>query len=308
MKKNRIILIYAALLAMTGFISDTSAAEDRAPGNPQNKVIGIGNGELSQDAEAAELVKPVKRVRVILPQPSSEVSRNIVKVFERQVARRCPAEVMTSGQGELAIELVIDGSIGNEGFCIKNRQGGGIAISGSNELGLLYGLGKLLRTSDYSQKGFAPGSWRGESVPQKPIRGIYFATHFHNYYHDAPVEEIERYVEELGLWGFNTLVVWYDMHHFDGADDPEAVKFRKKLYAICQAARNIGMDVGFINIANEAYNNSPRELRVGKDVGRGGWYDCAVCPATREGMEYVLKVLGEEYDWCAGLEPKYVVI
>ena len=51
---------------------------------------------------------------------------------------------------------------------------------------------------------------------------MYFASHFHNFYHDAPVEAVERYVGELALWGINALMVWYDMHHFTGIDDPAA--------------------------------------------------------------------------------------
>ena len=234
-----------------------------------------------------------KLVRVVLPAKSNDLLEKIVGVFSCQVAKRCPARVTTQGEAPLTVALALDPAIGSEGFRISDRPGGDIEVAGQNELGVLYGLGKLLRTSRYSEHGFAPGSWRGQSVPQKPIRGIYFATHFHNFYHDAPIEEIERYVEELALWGFNTLLVWYDMHHFDGLDDPKAAAFRKRLYAICKAARDIGLEIGLITIANEAYNNSPAELRVGADVHRGGWYDCAVCPEKtgrdgRNGLDYIL--------------------
>ena len=65
------------------------------------------------------------------------------------------------------------------------------------------------------------GTTRADSRPAhgaarpaaEAVRGIYFATHFHNFYHDAPLEEVQRYVEDLGLWGFNVLAVWYDMRH-----------------------------------------------------------------------------------------------
>jgi len=150
-------------------------------------------------------------------------------------------------------------------------------------------------------------------VPRKQVRGIYFATHFNNFYHDAPVGEIEQYMEELALWGFNSLLVWYDMHHFDGFNDPKAAVFRARLEAICRAARGIGLKLGFIAIANEAYNNSPAALRVGHDVRRGGWYDCAVCPEKtgpdgRSGLDYILAAFGEEFDWLAPLRPEYVVV
>jgi hypothetical protein len=59
---------------------------------------------------------------------------------------------------------------------------------------------------------------------------------------------------------------------------------------------------------NEAYNNSPAELRAAPGGGRGGYYPCAVCPSKPEGMKYILKILGEEFDWAADLKPRFVGI
>ncbi|MCY2990213.1 MAG: hypothetical protein NTY19_20410 [Planctomycetota bacterium] len=250
---------------------------------------------------------PVKNVRLILPAQSGPVAKNIGKVFVRQVQQRCEAKVMTDGDAPFTVELAIAPGNGAEGFGIEDRPGG-VRIVGNDERGLLYGVGKLLRTSRYDQGGFTPSIWREISVPHKPVRGIYFATHFYNYYHAAPTEEIERYVEDLGLWGYNALVVWYDMHHFDGADDPQAVAFREHLHKILAAARRIGLDVGLGVIANEAYGNSPPTLRADPSAQRGGWYDCAVCPNKPGGMEYILDVLGGEFDWAADLSPRYVWI
>ncbi len=215
---------------------------------------------------------------------------------------------MTAGEVPFRVELAIAPGIGVDGFRIEDRPDGGVRIAGNDERGLLYGVGKFLRTSRYDQGGFTPGWWRGTSVPEKPVRGIYLATHFHNFYHDAPVEKIQRYVEELGLWGYNVLGVWYDMHHFSGFDDPEAVTFRTRLHAICEAARSIGLDVSFTLLANEAYHNSPVELRAELSGRRGGWYECDVCPSKPGSLEYVLGVLGQEFDWCADLQPRYLWI
>ena len=52
--------------------------------------------------------------------------------------------------------------------------------------GLLYGVGKLLRSSRFDQGGFMPGGWRGQSVPQGRFRAIYLASHFRNFYEAAP--------------------------------------------------------------------------------------------------------------------------
>lgn len=249
----------------------------------------------------------VNSVRVQLPTQASAAATHLAKVFARQVADRCNAKVVTEGEAPLVVEFATDDCIGPEGFRIEDRPGGGVRVVGRDDRGLVAGAGKFLRTSRYDARGFTPGNWRGTSVPTKPSRGIYFATHFHNYYHSAPIPEIERYVEDLALWGTNELVVWYDMHHFKGADDPEAVAFRDRLRSIMLAAKRIGMDISLLVIGNEAYANSPAELRAA-GRGRGGWYPCAVCPSKPDGMRYLLKILGEEFDWAADLKPRSIWI
>ncbi len=169
-------------------------------------------------------------------------------------------------------------------------------------------MGKFLRTSRYDQDGFVPGLWRGTSVPEKPVRGIYLATHFHNFYHDAPVEEVQRYVEDLGLWGFNTVVVWYDMHHFSGFDSPAATEFRGRLQAICSAARHIGLDVGLIRVANEGYANSPEAIRADVRGMRGATFPTDICTSLPAGRDYVLHDFGRLCDWSKVIEPKWVIL
>ena len=257
---------------------------------------------------AGDQPRAATSVRLVLPADASPVARNLGTVLTRQVQQRCDAKVGTGGDAKLMVEMAIEQGIGKEGFRIEDRPGGGVRIVGNDERGLVAGAGKFLRTSRYDQGGFTPGAWRGTSVPTRQARGIYFATHFHNFYHEAPVPEIERYVEDLALWGLNELVVWYDAHHFNGFEDPEAVKFRKRLHDIMAAAKGIGMDVSLVFPGNEAYGNSPAELRAAPGGGRGGYYPCAVCPSKPEGMKYILKVLGEEFDWAADLRPRSVWI
>ena len=248
-------------------------------------------------------------VRLVLPPQPSAVVQNIGQVLARQIHQRCEARVVTAGEAPLTVELAIVPGVGAEGFQIENRSGGGVKIIGHDERGLLYGVGKFLRTSRYDQGGFTPGEWRGTSVPQKPVRGIYFATHFHNFYHSAPIEEVQRYVEDLGLWGFNVLAFWYDMRYAgEGIDDPTAGAFLARLRAIGQAARGIGLDVALIVAANESYQNAPVALRADARGMRGAVYPWYVCPSKPEGLEYILRVLGEEFDWAACLEPRYVIV
>ena len=103
---------------------------------------------------------PAKQIRIVLPGKTNSQVEQIVSVFARQVEKRCPAKVTTQGNAPLTVILTIDPAIGREGFRISDHTDGGIEVAGQNELGVLYGLGKLLRTSRYSEDGFSPGSWR----------------------------------------------------------------------------------------------------------------------------------------------------
>ena len=110
-------------------------------------------------------------IRLSLPAPASAVVSNIAALFARQVAERCGVPVRAEGPGdpaaggkpaasdELALSLEIVPGIGAEGYRLTDLPDGGIAIQGQ-ERGLLYGLGKLLRTSRYAPGEFIPSSWR----------------------------------------------------------------------------------------------------------------------------------------------------
>ncbi|MCX7002125.1 MAG: hypothetical protein NTV22_02485, partial [bacterium] len=145
---------------------------------------------------------------------SGAVVRRAAEILKREVRERCGARTLAPGaRAELKIELKVKAGVGTEGFRIEDAAPGVIRIAGNDPRGVVYGVGKLLRLARFDKGTFEPGAWRGTSVPEKPVRGMYFASHFHNFYHDAPIEKVERYVEELALWGCNTLAVWFDMHH-----------------------------------------------------------------------------------------------
>lgn len=198
-----------------------------------------------------------------------------------------------------ALDLAPSPDLGAEGFRLEDA-GPGLRLAFADERGLLYGLGKLLREP----------AWRGTSVPRLPVRGIYFASHFHNWYHDAPLAEVERYVEDLALWGVNSLQVWLDLHHYTGIDDPAAVAMTERLRAILAAGKRVGMAAGLCSLANEGYAGGPPELRA--TWGRGDFrlpahYHTEICPHEPGGMDLILRWaeermrafadLGVEYYW-----------
>lgn len=240
-----------------------------------------------------------KSVRLVLPTQSSAVVVNIGRVFARQVQQRCEARVITNGDAPLTVELVLSPGIGAEGFRIEDRPGGGVRILGNDERGLLYGVGKFLRSSRYDHGGFTPGAWRGTSVPKCPVRAIYMATHFMNYYEAAPLDELNHYIEDLGLWGYNTILIHFPTWQFNGLADPAARKWLDRFKMVLSQARKKGLQVGLLQVPGEGYKNAPREFLATKVPGnRRGNFGVNLCvsqPAARAYLREMHDAILDEF-------------
>jgi hypothetical protein len=221
-----------------------------------------------------------------------ELTKKASDIFNRVFEER--TGLVNNNDNSLKIKLQVNPmSLPSESFRIKNIQDDNISISAGDENGILYGIGKLLHTSTLNGNGFSPGGWEGVSIPKKPLRSLYFATHFYNFYHVAPINEVKRYIEELSLWGYNHLCMWFDMHHYNGINDVEAQQMLDRLAEIYKEAKSVGMKVICAVLANEGYKNSPVHLRAEK-TGRSH-YGVEICPSIKEGAELIVKQIKEEF-------------
>ena len=236
----------------------------------------------------------VTSVRLRLPPDAGPAVQNVARVFARQVSQRCSASVVTAGEAPLVVELAVQPGVGAEGYEIADGPAATVRINGNDDLGLLYGVGKFLRSSRYDQGGFTPGTWRGKSVPQCPFRAIYAATHFMNFYEAAPAEEVQRYVEDLGLWGANTLILHFPTWKFANFDDPAAKRSLEQIRRVLQAGKDLGMTVGLIQCPNQGFATAPQSIRFTKypDVGRHGDFGVNCCPSKPEGHAYLMELYG----------------
>ena len=241
------------------------------------------------------------------------VVEKIITILKRKIIEKSGDQIVFSDSepGDISIQLSIENGIGTEGYTISDISNG-VRITGNDERGLLYGVGKLLRTAQYEPEVFILGTWRGSSLPDKPIRGIYFASHFNNFYHCAPIDEICKYVEELALWGVNVIEVWYDMHHFAGIHTPEAIAMVNRLREIFKAAKCIGLMTMLGTLGNEGYNNSPIEMRAewsqqnGYYRSLGSHYHVELCPNKPGAMEQLLQWKKEEFEALADIGVDFV--
>lgn len=257
----------------------------------------------------------MSRVKLTIVTEKTPLVKAAEELLQRGISERTGLDCVA--EAEAAADIVLDtaAGIGSEGFRITGAAGGAVRISGADERGLIYGIGKFLRDLRQEPGVFQPGPWRGESVPEKPVRGMYFATHFHNWYHDAPVEDIVRYVEDLALWGCNALTVWFDMHHYTGMNNPEAQAMVTRLHAILAAAQRVGIRPGLTMLANEGFSSTPVELRAtnakdqnGYFAEPGGFYGVEICPNTPGGTELILQLRNDVLDAFCDIRLEYFMI
>jgi hypothetical protein len=237
---------------------------------------------------------PVESVSLVLPAESSPSVKKIGQVLLQQIQDRCEGKLKMDSEFPFIVELAIQTELPDEGFVVENRQGGGVRIIGSNERGILYGVGKFLRDSRFGQNGFTPGNWRGSSAPDCPVRVVYLATHFNNYYEAAPVEEVVQYIESLALWGYNTILIHYPAWQFTGISDPASQEWLNRFKEVFRKAREIGLEVGLLQTSNGGFKNTPEQLLNVKVPGhRRGTHGIQLCPANPEGRSELKQIYGE---------------
>ena len=251
-----------------------------------------------------------QQLRIVLSPASAfgEAGAQLAAIIRARIEERCPARV-TDGPAELTFTLALDPQIAAEGFRIEDGDIG-VRVSGSDRLGLLAGVGKLLRTSRYPASGFQPSAWRGESAPQCAIRGIYFASHFHNWYQVAPAPELERYVEDLALWGINTVAAIFPFINLDGWDDPESEPSLQQTRRLLQAGKRLGLRTCLL-VGNTLFHNTPQALRaapVDDPRGRRGNSGAPVCPHHPAGNALLQDCYRRLFAGLADLEIDYLCV
>ena len=133
-------------------------------------------------------------------------------ILKEEIAVKTGLAINTSGyQPQLTIKLdTAAEGCGTEGYHIYTRKLPDsllIGISGSDERGVLYGIGKLLRSIDM-RKGVVsiPADLEEKSTPRFPIRGHQIGYRaLSNSYDGWSIEQFKTYVQELAYFGTNCI-------------------------------------------------------------------------------------------------------
>ena len=215
-------------------------------------------------------------------------------LLKKSIMERIPAEFEERG---MTIELCVNKQLGTaESYFITSitSEAEGYRITGADDAGLYYGIGKFLHTAKWSAEEFAPQPPEGVKSPACSFRAMYFAVHLFNWYANAPIEELERYLEELLLWGYNTIVLIIPVIDIESFEDRLYIEAVNKTKAIFGRAKKLGMKVGIIICPNQGMKSAPHEYDadpsfdpIGNVRGNAGRN---ICPSKLGAVEYLKNI------------------
>lgn len=173
------------------------------------------------------------------------------------------------------------------------KSGDSAMIYGNTSVAFNAAVGKMLRSGIENIQPFSCHF-------DEENRAVYFANHFHNYYHCVPIGEVLEYLESLALWGQSTVWLWFDMHHFSGIATPEAKEMIDKMKQIFAKAKSLGMKTALTKLANEYYEGAPKHVLAENSTQSGlyksklcGFFNTEICPSNMEGKQLILQALEE---------------
>ena len=215
---------------------------------------------------------------------NDKILTNVARVVESRMKDR-----------DAVLTLILDGSMKE----LESSYEDGV-IRGGSYADILYVAGKYLRNPKMEN-----GSFRS----YKEICGLYWATHNQGYAEMAPMEELYEDLENQALWGMNAVKVWYDMaqHKIE-----ESADFIERLKNILRYAKSLGLKTVLGGLSNEAFDDSPEELRADWTSGHDGYtrnlnahYHREICPSKPGGIEKIIEYRKAVLDAFDGVEPDY---
>ena len=228
------------------------------------------------------------------------------ELLKRNVLSRIPCDFSPDGT---RISLTLDPSLPPESFRV-DRDGAGWKVTGGDRRGVFFGIGKLLHSARWTDDAFFPAPTDGVVSPAGEFRAIYFSIHFYNWYQNAPEDELERYMEELFLWGYNTVIAIVPAVNSSGFGDPLFERGAGKAEKVFAAAKRLGMKTGLIAGANQGAKNAPREFDADPSydpLGKRGHTGRNLCLNRPGAAEYMKKLHTEIFRLFSGVGLDYVI-
>ena len=146
--------------------------------------------------------------------------------------------------------------------------------------------------------------------------------HYGNFYAAAPVEDLIRYVEDIALWGVNTVVVllpgpssYAHGKRTTSPDAPQIPLLKNRTRILLQLVADIGLSPGVIVVPNQGFDNGTAAHRQGHspipytpfpdpDHVRG---DLGALTCPFKGRDYLLGIMRTELEWYRDIGLDWIV-
>ncbi|MBJ7392938.1 MAG: hypothetical protein JHC85_15320, partial [Chthoniobacterales bacterium] len=124
-----------------------------------NKTILLLIACLTGHTLAAESTSAKQQLRFHVAAEKTPLVNRTEEILQRRIQEQCGI-VPEESAADATLILAKEPGIGEEGFRISEDPDGKIHITGNDDRGLLYGVGKFLHTSRYEEGRFTPSAWR----------------------------------------------------------------------------------------------------------------------------------------------------
>jgi len=272
-------------------------------------VVGLMAGKAVHTAHANETLNISSgELKVVLYDRVSAPEKRAAELFVQEIERRTGLRIPMTADAAARYSLIIGtqtssellqnviqqndiaGKLEPNGFYLKTTpdERGCLFVVGNDASGVVAGIGKLLRLIRYNANAIEIPLLRLNEHPEMPVCGMYIATHFHNFYHAASLEEVDRVIEDFALWGTNGLMANFPVQDFDTLEDPKAQKKLNRLKHLAKTAQAIGMDFGLTQSINQNYRGTPNHLKAKRDP-KIWQLGVEICPSIPEGLAMIGK-------------------
>ncbi|MBR0298809.1 MAG: hypothetical protein IJQ93_00665 [Bacteroidales bacterium] len=218
----------------------------------------------------------------------SEDQTFIADLLDSRIRERCSSAV--AGGRTYQVRFIYDETISGEDAVVDVRRNGAEIRAGRTR-SLIYGCGEFLRSLDYGARGFKVRPAHLEFRPYSSYRCCYMARHYNTWYQRAPKEELLRYIDDMFLWGINTLYTQLTMStvNYAYSTPEERIVFDETTDAICSRVKQCDMSLQTSGGGNTARDGFPPEFKAEKLVPARGNDKWNVCPSKPGALEFLLK-------------------
>ena len=232
--------------------------------------------------------------------------------LRRRLAPRGIGFACSAAEADLVVDFGTDAEMTADSFSVT-RSGKIVEIRANNLCSVFAGAGWLMRAAEYDFHG-------GAVLPALPfshkmkcsMRGMYFATHFHNFYHDAPIEEVYEIILDLALRGCNTLALIVGVQHYTSYFSPDATAMIERIRKMLRFADRCGIAPGMVLFSNSCFSNYPKQYEAQFKNTEGLYrqdliaeFSTEVCPSTEGGMREIEREHREFFEAFRGTPVKH---